>query len=85
MNYVKTVADLLNTRRHCQILGAADYVVIAEWEKEQIPLEIVIGSINHCLDFLEKTKVYEDVNSVNYFQEIIRKNFIAWLQSQAVE
>jgi hypothetical protein len=47
MSYVSEVADLicsLNTNN--AVLGAHDYLVISEWEKQEIPLEIVLISPN---------------------------------------
>ena len=47
MNYITEVADLFITRsRRVTILNPMDYVIIAEWEKQEIPLAVIFDSIN---------------------------------------
>ncbi len=83
MNYVETVADLFLTRRGYTLLSVADYVTIAEWEKEEIPLDVVVISINESLDDFKENTI--QINSIGYFQEIIRKNFAKSLQKRVAK
>ena len=79
MNYVETVADLFQTRSGLAMLSVADYILLAEWEKEEIPLAVVMNSINKGFD---KAENLADVNSIGHFQEIIRASFAKSLQAQ---
>lgn len=79
MNYVETVADLFQTRSGLAMLSVEDYVLIAEWEKEGMPLEVIINSINKGFD---KAENLADINSIGHFQKIIRANFAESLQKK---
>lgn len=80
MNYVETVADLFLTRRGCKILSAEDYVLVAEWEKEEIPLDVVLDSINRVFDNLAQDDNHFNLDSIGHFQDEVKKNFADWLQ-----
>jgi hypothetical protein len=66
-----------------QIFTSADYTIIAEWQKQEIPLHIVTRSINEVFDrraaYKGKTK---PIKSIEYFSEAVEDNFADWLQSQ---
>lgn len=82
MSYVTNVADLFLSRssRGAAILNPMDYVIIAEWEKEEIPLDIVLGSINEvCNNLNEEIRI----ESIEYFQGTVKKNYKNWLQLQS--
>ena len=85
MNYVETVADLFLKRSGAAILSAADYVLIAEWEKEEIPLDTVLTSIREGLNDFKENVNDSEIDSISYFQEIIRENFAKRLQEQISE
>lgn len=72
MNYIETVADLFLKRGACSFLSAEDYLLIAEWEKEEIPLEVVLDAINQS----------DKLESIAYFQDEVSRNFAAWLQKR---
>lgn len=80
MNYVETVAELFLTRFDNVILSVEDYVLIAEWEKEEIPLEIVIDSLNQGYDYFAQNNQRENLESIGYFQNQVKQNFANWLQ-----
>lgn len=63
------------------ILDPMDYTIIVEWEKQEIPLSVVLCSINEVCDSLSDERV--KIESISYFQEAVRKNFKDWLQIQA--
>lgn len=84
MNYVKEIADLylaLNPRQ--EILDPVGYTIIAEWEKQEIPLSIVLAAINKGCENCEKATA--GIESIGCFQEAIQKNYLYWLQTPAVE
>ena len=80
MNYVETVADLFLKRSGYAILSVADYVLVAEWEKEEIPLDVVLDSINRVFDNLAQSNGRVNLESIGYFQNEVKKNFADWLQ-----
>lgn len=76
MNYVETVAALFLKRSGKTFISATDYVIIAEWEKEAIPLKIILDKINRHFD--DATKKNE-IESIGRFQDEIKKDFAGWL------
>jgi len=80
MNYVTDVADLFLARYpSVTILSPTDCTIIAEWEKQEIPLEVVFDSINAVCDGLGD-KVGE-VESINDLRIAVKQNYINWLQT----
>ena len=81
MNYVIEVAELFVLRRQtAEILTPTDYEIIAEWEKEEIPLEIVLNSINHVFDRLAQSNEPFKIETIADVQTEVEKNFASWLQ-----
>ncbi len=79
MSYIGEVTNLFQSRcGEIKILDPMDYVIIAEWEKQEIPLAVVAGAINEICDRLGGDL---RIDSVSYFQETIKRNFRAWLQT----
>jgi len=75
MKYVVAVADLFLARcQNINMLSPVDFVTISEWEKQEIPLEIVLRSINEVCD--EGVKI----SSANGFQGRVKQNFVEWLK-----
>ncbi|MBC7900341.1 MAG: hypothetical protein H7070_09850 [Saprospiraceae bacterium] len=77
MNYVTEIADFFVCRfPGIAILSPADYTIIAEWEKEEIPVEIVRRTID---------EVFPDHNDENFQPELVKChekvkiNFRQWL------
>ena len=56
-----------------------DYVIIAEWEKQEIPLVVVMATINELCDRMIDND--PGMGSAGYFQETIKHNFGTWLQT----
>ena len=80
MSYIDRVVDqFLEHHSPRGALGAADYTMIAEWEKREIPLSIVLNALSesgrHC-----SADDQEGV-SVTRLQEQIEKDYIASLQA----
>jgi hypothetical protein len=83
MNYIEEVANcFLNGCLGISILDPDDYALIAEWEKQEIPLEIVITSMMKIFDYQTTNKTCEVINSIVFFQHEINKNYTEWLQTQ---
>jgi hypothetical protein len=75
MNYVEEVADKF--RESCPnevILGPADFTLIAEWEKQEIPKEVVIDAIGELSE--------PGVHSVADIRSGVKEYFVNWLQEQ---
>ena len=82
MNYVTEVANLFLSRcDHIKILSPADYATIAEWEKEEIPIAIIIDSLNSGFDDIIHNIEPIKIESIGYFQNEVKKNFAEWLYS----
>ena len=81
MSYVTEVTELfLSHSPGVSILDPMDYTIIAEWEKQEIPLAIVLAAIEEgCANCKEEPVKIE---SIAYFQEEIKKNFRSWLQTR---
>ena len=46
MSYIREVADLVLARRsNPAILSPTDFVIIAEWEKQEIPFSVIAESL----------------------------------------
>ncbi|HMS40245.1 MAG TPA: hypothetical protein PKE69_08470 [Pyrinomonadaceae bacterium] len=73
MNYIETVAELFLKRSGKNLLAVSDYVLIAEWEKEEIPLEIVLDSINRI--FNEISEVSKNIESIEFIEDRVQINF----------
>jgi len=59
-----------------------DYTVIAEWEKQEIPLAVVIDSINRSCDELGER--IAEVETIAEFRAAVKQNYVDWLQVSAV-
>ena len=78
MSYVGEIADLFRSRcGDTAILGPMDYVIIAEWEKQEIPIAIIAAAITEICDRLNDGD--PGIDSVGYFQDIVKQNFREWL------
>ena len=81
MNYVTEVASLFLERcPHVSILNSTDFVTIAEWEKQGIPLPVISKSINEICE-----AELSNVLSINDFAPAVRANFLTWLQTTPKE
>lgn len=81
MNYVSNIAESLLSRPGCMpFLGPEIYTTIAEWEKKEIPLPIVITSIDEVCNGGNRT-----LESIDKLQMVVTRNFRTWLVSGNVE
>jgi hypothetical protein len=81
MTYISDVVNLLISRsKNITFLTANDFALIAEWEKQEIPLEIVLKTINETLDDLYLTNSENDIDSLTGFRSIVKTNYVEWLQ-----
>lgn len=78
MNYITAVAEEIGSRcRHLGILSPMDFLTIAEWEKQGIPLLVVMQSINEFSEHLEReSDVYASFSALN---DLVQRNFRDWL------
>jgi hypothetical protein len=78
MSYVSDIANsMLSRSGNAALLGPEMYTAIAEWEKREIPVAIVLMSIE---------EVYLHAATVNYipvetFQDAVGRNFRIWLST----
>lgn len=79
MNYVSEVADLFLARfSGIRIVSAADYTMIAEWEKQKIPVAIVLRAINEV--YYSYTSDGVEIKSIGECDEAVRSIFRNWLE-----
>ena len=79
MSYVVDIADLFLSRcGHITILNPTDFAIIAEWEKQDIPLSVILESIEEVCGKNNGQKI----NSIADIQDIVQQNFINWLQTK---
>lgn len=82
MSYITEVTGVfLSCCTHLTILNPTDYTIIAEWEKQEIPLVVVIDSINKVCDTFDEEETLK-IESIGHFQEAVKKSFEDWLQTQ---
>ena len=80
MNYVNEVSAVFQQRcPNVTIISPDDYRMIAEWEKQEIPIEIIADTINAMCDTAGPDTV--EIRSIGYFHPTIKNNFITWLQA----
>jgi hypothetical protein len=81
MSYVSEVANsIFSQSRSESVLGPEIYTVIAEWEKNEIPLPVVMASIG---EFCEETGTLEvEPETVETFNAVVSRNFTNWLKDQ---
>jgi hypothetical protein len=78
MTYVQEIADrFLERCQEASILGPDDFTLIAEWEKQEIPKEVVIDAIAMLST--------PSTSSVVELRGAVKEYFVAWLQSQPIE
>ena len=78
MDYVGEMAGLFRSRcGDTKILSPMDYVIVAEWEKEEIPLTVILDSINEVCDWLDGDA--GKVESIGEFQPAVKQSFLNWL------
>lgn len=83
MNYVQEIADLfLSLKPDKKILDAGDYSIIAEWEKEEIPLSLVRDSIQEVRDKLPNDKL--ELDCLGCVNRTVIQNFETWLQKASL-
>jgi hypothetical protein len=76
MNYVQEIADKFLEKCHNAVtLGPADFTLIAEWEKEGIPKEVVLNAIAALCT--------PGVNSVADITIGVKQFFVDWLQRES--
>ena len=81
MSYVSTVVDFLNTRTtDPPALSAEDYTAIAEWEKQEIPLGLVLSSLDRRLVDIEAA--HANADPISDIRTDIVAEFANWLQER---
>lgn len=79
MTYVNKVADFYVARfAGVRMLSAEDYTMIAEWEKQNIPVAIVLRSINDV--YYSYTSDGIEIKTIGECDETVRNIFRDWLE-----
>lgn len=78
MDYVSNIAkSILSHSDRSAVLGPEVYTAIAEWEKSQIPVAIVLISIDEVCG-TRADRLGEEI-SVDSVQMVVKRNFRTWL------
>jgi hypothetical protein len=78
MSYVSNIADsILAHSDNALRLGPEIYTAIAEWEKREIPVEIVLTSIEEVHS--HAANLSGGHMTVEMFQDAVIRNFRTWL------
>ena len=79
MHYVMEVANHFLARcGSTTVLNSTDFTIIAEWEKQGIPLAVVLDSIDEvCSRGDEKGG---KPRSISDLQSVVKQRFCDWLQ-----
>lgn len=84
MNYVSKVADFILSHTNCvSVLGPEIYTAIAEWEKKEIPLSLVMMSIDEFCE--DKREATSSVELIDKLQAAVNENFRIWLVNRNAE
>ena len=81
MSYVSNIASSIQSHSgNPALLGPEVYTAIAEWEKHEIPREVVLNSIEEV--YTETALGDRDHITVEAFQDAVFKNFTIWLAAK---
>ena len=81
MDYISDIAYSIQARSgDVTILGPEVYTTIAEWEKKEIPLPIVMISIDQFCG--ENGTSAANSASMEALQAVVNQNFMTWLVNQ---
>lgn len=78
MSYVSNIANsIIFQSGNNAVLGPEIYTAIAEWEKREIPVTVVLTSVREVCGGLDETLSAE--LPVGLFQDAVSRNFRQWL------
>ena len=78
MNYVSNIAEsILSHTRMSVVLGPELYTAIAEWEKREIPVAVVLISIDEV--YRQAKEGFNERPPVEMLQDTVLRNFTTWL------
>lgn len=78
MSYVSNIANSILSHAHnAAVLGPEIYTAIAEWEKREIPVAIVLNSIEEVCSHGPQESA--DRVRVDLFEDAVVRNFRTWL------
>ena len=78
MNYVSNIEEsILSHTRKSVVLGPELYTAIAEWEKKEIPVAVVLISIDEV--YRQAGESFQERPPVEMLQDTVLRNFTTWL------
>ena len=82
-NYFSEIEETFIRRRGKNLfLSPLDWALIETWQERQVPLHIVLRSIEKVFDNFEKSKKKRTVKSLAFCSEEIEAQYEEWLESQ---
>lgn len=84
-NYISDVADLFIRRRGRALnLSPLDWTMIEKWQRDGVPLRIVLRAIDDVFDKMETKpkRLRPQIKSISYCADEIETAFENWLELQ---
>ncbi|MCY7344646.1 MAG: hypothetical protein LH614_00340 [Pyrinomonadaceae bacterium] len=82
-NYFSEIEELFIRRRGRNLLlSPLDWALIETWQEREIPLHIILRSIEKVFDGAEKSAQKRTVKSLLYCKEEIEAQYAEWLERQ---
>lgn len=81
MSYVSEVVEFVAARRGSPtILSPGEYAVIAEWEKQEIPMRLIFGAFDKAIN--ENGKKQKTQSSIEELDEVVCLRYAEWLRNK---
>lgn len=78
-DYIQSIEEAYGRcRERFSMLSPRDWQLASDWEKDGIPLNIVIRSIHDCCKKYKSKRRPDNINTLRYFDQEVRKQFAAW-------
>ena len=82
-NYFSEIEETFIRRRGKNLfLSPLDWALIETWQEREVPLHIVLRSIDKVFDNYEKSKKKRTIKSLAFCSEEIEAQYEEWLESQ---
>lgn len=81
MSYVSEVVDFVASRRGSStIFSPGEYAVIAEWEKQEIPMRLIFGAFDQAV--VDDEQKREKQFSIEELDEVVCLQYAEWLRNR---
>ena len=82
MSYVSEVVEFVAARRGSPtILSPGEYALIAEWEKQGIPIRLILGAFDKAL--IDRSRKTDEQLSIEELDEVVCLQYADWLRNKS--